>query len=154
MVHYIKRRLKRKSGKCTPREMDSSPFYPILSNFKGAISGCFLTISASNTIMTGKKQKKSKLELKSSPEALKKVLGKMYALKRQKEKELRIIDGIILHIQRQCHHKIIKDTRCEIAVCSICGSQFGWYCDKSPTHHCEYEVGENCIHCGQPEERK
>lgn len=104
--------------------------------------------------MTGKKQKKSKLELKSNPEALKKVLDKINALKTQKEKELRIIEGIIMHIKRQCRHKIIKDQRCDIAVCKICGSQFGWYCEKSPVHHCEYEMSENCIHCGSPEERK
>lgn len=51
------------------------------------------------------------------------------------------------------------------AVCEICGSYEGWYCSESPNHVCNYEhydeeMGgrywdeDDCIYCGQPEERK
>ena len=41
--------------------------------------------------------------------------------------------------------------------CVICGKHGGWYCPESPSHACEYDWkmrGENCIHCGEPQERK
>ena len=39
--------------------------------------------------------------------------------------------------------------------CEKCEAHLGWYCEQSPTQMCEYKDGdENCIHCGQPEERK
>jgi hypothetical protein len=40
--------------------------------------------------------------------------------------------------------------------CSVCGIDGGWWCPKNPpTHACEYrDIEENCIHCGQPDERK
>lgn len=99
--------------------------------------------------MTGKKKTG-----KPNPEAIKKILENLNVLRSQKEKELRIIESTITYVKRECPHVIVKDPRCDIAICNICGCQFGWYCEKSPTHHCEYEMSENCIHCGSPEERK
>jgi hypothetical protein len=40
------------------------------------------------------------------------------------------------------------------AECDICGQSFGWYCPDSPDRYCHYKVGENCIYCGDPDERK
>lgn len=97
---------------------------------------------------------KSKPTCVARAEAIKLILKNMQALHWQKEKELRIIASAISYIKRECPHHIIKDDRYGGAVCSTCGSQFGWWCDRSPVHHCEYEMGEDCIHCGLPEERK
>jgi len=150
MVYDISRRLKRKPGKCTLNEMDSTPSYPILNKL---IFRCHLRLLPNDfrfkQIMTEKKKTG-----KPTPKSIKKILAKMNGLYDQKTKELRIIEAAISQIKRHCSHVIVKDPRCDIAVCSTCGIQFTWYCDKSPVHHCEYEMGENCIHCGQPEERK
>lgn len=46
---------------------------------------------------------------------------------------------------------------CFSVSCSICGKDFGWHCPVNPKQYCEYNYkvnGENCIHCGIPEERK
>ena len=45
------------------------------------------------------------------------------------------------------------------AQCEVCGVGLGWYCTESPKHYCEYDptdenAGDDCIHCGEPEERK
>jgi hypothetical protein len=39
--------------------------------------------------------------------------------------------------------------------CSVCGENLGWYCPKNPKQYCEYDgKTEECIYCGEPEERK
>ena len=45
------------------------------------------------------------------------------------------------------------------AFCLVCGVSLGWYCPKSPTKVCNYDyekdpLGDCCIYCGLPEERK
>jgi hypothetical protein len=45
------------------------------------------------------------------------------------------------------------------AICAICNENYGWYCEKSPTHACSYEqpdgtIIEYCSYCGEPYERK
>lgn len=51
-------------------------------------------------------------------------------------------------------------TKFEMAVCTKCGYYAdSWYCPASTTHLCQYDNDEdpahdNCVHCGQPEERK
>ena len=86
-----------------------------------------------------------------------------------------------------CPHEI-KDTMPRVrhpewgtgsAKCVICGSDFGWYCSKSPDHICyyftndrgkvqlkngtevdveehdkEYESDDDCLFCHLPDERK
>lgn len=52
-----------------------------------------------------------------------------------------------------CFHIIIKEG--DIAICETCRTDFGWYCDENPTNYCEYGLeGEDCIFCGEPEERQ
>lgn len=76
-----------------------------------------------------------------------------------------------------CTHKIVN--KHNSAFCIICDSWFGWFCDESPDHSChyfsengkvklndgtlvdipedhdvDYENEDECIFCGQPEERK
>lgn len=53
----------------------------------------------------------------------------------------------------KCEHIVVED-EFEGAVCGKCGEDFGWFCQISPKHFCEYEGDEACIHCGAPEERK
>ena len=53
----------------------------------------------------------------------------------------------------QCEHIIVEDD-CGSAVCGKCDKDFGWYCQISTKHVCEYENDEWCIHCGAPEERQ
>lgn len=50
-------------------------------------------------------------------------------------------------------HRIVEDD-CGSAICVKCNKDFGWYCQISTTHFCEYEGDECCIHCGAPEERQ
>ena len=53
-----------------------------------------------------------------------------------------------------CEHLVIEDQD-EGAVCGKCKKDFGWFCQISPKHFCEYgDDGECCIHCGAPEERQ
>ena len=55
-----------------------------------------------------------------------------------------------------CTHEKIKKSYAS-AVCDTCGRDFGWFCPKSSDNACEYNWethGEDCIYCGQPEERK
>lgn len=72
----------------------------------------------------------------------------------------------------------------DLAFCLVCGTGFGWYCTESPDHSChyfsevdengnpivelhdgtihrlpsdhnaEYETNDQCLFCGNPEERK
>jgi hypothetical protein len=60
----------------------------------------------------------------------------------------------ILHrLIRKCQHLIVR--RIDSAICDICGTNFGWYCEKSPTKYCDYKAGsEFCIHCKISDERK
>jgi len=79
-----------------------------------------------------------------------------------------------------CKKHLIVKTRYG-ATCDICEKDFGWWCDKSPDHVChyftepydakngkvllvsgkkikppahKYESLDNCLFCGEPEERK
>jgi hypothetical protein len=49
-------------------------------------------------------------------------------------------------------HEVVKHG--ESAACRICGTDFGWWCPKSPDHSCCYNEDGWCDHCGEPEERK
>jgi len=51
------------------------------------------------------------------------------------------------------------DLRNDFVYCLICEKAGGWYCPKNPTMQCEYDfdedpLGDSCIHCGAPDERK
>lgn len=54
----------------------------------------------------------------------------------------------------QCKHdaKVKSGESCKCAVCNL---NLGWWCPETKGP-CEYddEHGENCIHCGEPDERK
>ena len=50
-------------------------------------------------------------------------------------------------------HRIVEDD-CGSAICVKCNKDFGWYCQISTKHFCEYADDEACIHCGAPEERQ
>lgn len=52
-----------------------------------------------------------------------------------------------------CEHRIFEDEDGQ-AICLECCKYFGWYCQISTKHFCEYEGDEECIHCGAPEERQ
>ena len=55
-------------------------------------------------------------------------------------------------------HNTIK--RNDSTICEYCGKGFGWWCPKSENNICDYnqEDGtydpDQCIYCGQPNERK
>ena len=55
--------------------------------------------------------------------------------------------------RKRCEHVIVEDD-CGSAICIKCSKDFGWYCQISTKHFCEYEGDECCIHCGAPEERQ
>lgn len=59
------------------------------------------------------------------------------------------------HVFKELTPKQMADRWLSIsAVCLVCGAGFGWRCKVSPTGHCEYTDGEECAHCGMPDERK
>ena len=97
------------------------------------------------------------------------------------------IQAEIYKITSNCKHKIVKrdeKSDCTIAICSECGTTFGWWCPKSPDHACfyftevvqeqlfiklvdgtllpykqdnhdrQYETQDCCLFCGEPNERK
>ena len=50
--------------------------------------------------------------------------------------------------------KITEELKTDIwastgALCEACGKTFGWWCPKSPDHHCHYD-GVRCTTCGHP----
>lgn len=55
--------------------------------------------------------------------------------------------------RKRCEHRIVEDD-CGSAICINCSKDFGWYCQISTKHFCEYTDDECCIHCGAPEERQ
>lgn len=81
-------------------------------------------------------------------------------------------------LQEECPHKVGPgDKTTAYAVCEGCNKNFGWHCPDSPDHVCHYEAYdgkvemidgtlvdqpadysddnyEDCIYCGQPDERK
>ena len=52
-------------------------------------------------------------------------------------------------------HVIVKNYG--LALCLVCDEELGWWCPDNPdTHTCEYKNGyadDECIHCGNNEER-
>jgi len=62
-------------------------------------------------------------------------------------------------IMKTCEHELVTKEY-NAARCVICPEFLGAYCEKSPTLICNYwqEDGrydeDNCIYCGEPEERK
>jgi len=58
--------------------------------------------------------------------------------------------------EARCNHKCVIVQFSSSAVCAICFRDFGWWCPDSPDHLCKYDwdVGEGCLFCGDPEERK
>ena len=88
-------------------------------------------------------------------------MEKMQTLHKAKQEALKKIIKIDKEIAsriKNCKHNIIKQGECiSIAVCTKCGKHFGWWCPESKNGVCEYKTdpyNEECIHCGQPEERK
>ena len=82
-------------------------------------------------------------------------------------------------VKKLCPHDIIE-AELGSAKCVICGESLGWFCPNSQDHVCHYwwevdmqkntvelvngrtahvgviepdDYGENCIFCGEPEER-
>lgn len=66
------------------------------------------------------------------------------------------ISNFIFKLKRNCNHTVTKSG--DSAVCKNCQSQFGWFCETSPSKHCKYSpddyMQDCCIHCGDPDERK
>lgn len=78
-------------------------------------------------------------------------------IKMKKYKQLENdINKNIKSLRKKCKHEKLDITWYGTATCKICGEEFDWYCPTSPTLECEYDNdhGEDCIYCGQPEERK
>lgn len=64
-----------------------------------------------------------------------------------------MIKGRMLYSPRQ--EKVVTIDSEDSVSCAVCGVGFGWFCPSNPKQYCEYgEHGEDCIHCGQPSERK
>ena len=72
---------------------------------------------------------------------------------------------LVLSLRSKCKDHVYIKTSGNGARCDICGQDGGWYCPDSPNHACDYErydpeMGghysdyDECIHCGEPEERK
>lgn len=64
-----------------------------------------------------------------------------------------------LKIMHQCDHPMFIKSRAGGRRCSDCNKSTGWWCPTGPNNECEYDwendpVGDNCIYCGEPEERK
>lgn len=83
----------------------------------------------------------------------------LHSKKTQLIKEIAHIDFEISEHIKNCKHEIIKQgmVDCAIAVCKKCGKHFGWWCDKSEKHYCEYDEKnpyDDCIYCHEPEERQ
>ena len=55
--------------------------------------------------------------------------------------------------RKRCEHRIVEDEDGQ-ALCIQCCKYFGWYCQISTKHFCEYTGDEACIHCGAPEDRQ
>jgi len=98
----------------------------------------------------------------------------------EKEEDLHLIIKNCPHEFRELTPKQIKNEwMSESATCLICGTDFGWRCNKSPDHVCHYfsvdgqielfdgtkvnvpedhdssyENDDECIFCGMPDERK
>lgn len=73
------------------------------------------------------------------------------AKKEKKEAEMKLMTLIY-----SCDHETVNNSHGS-AECDICGEDLGWYCEKNPMKTCEYNWethGEDCIHCGNPNERK
>ena len=80
------------------------------------------------------------------------------------QKVIDIYKSAILQIQHECEHKIFESHFYSngrlivpggISPCPKCNLRIeGWFCPKSKTNQCEYKIGDQCIHCGHPEERK
>ena len=74
------------------------------------------------------------------------------------QKKLWAVQKKIRDFRRACQHKVARyDENVYHANCEECGEDLGWSCPKNPKGFCEYDFpksGEECIHCGEPEERK
>ena len=121
--------------------------------------------------MTAKQLSRRELErlLLDASEALNEVLEYFFpttpegvaveeSQRRELPESLRNAANVLDRIQamqntKKCDHLIIEDD-CGSASCEKCGEDFGWYCQISTKRFCEYEGEEDCIHCGEPEERK
>jgi len=57
-------------------------------------------------------------------------------------------------LRQSCKQHLWKNSGWGSVNCAVCGKDGGWYCPKSPNSCCEYDENEECIYCGQPEERK
>lgn len=72
---------------------------------------------------------------------------------KQQEKQIQIEIGTLV---RKCKHFYVN--KYDAAVCEICEDRAGWYCPTAPERTCVYGETdyscENCLYCGQPDERK
>lgn len=68
-------------------------------------------------------------------------------------KEFYDVERHLWSLKYQCVPHVYEK-RDNTAVCVICGHKGGWWCEKSPDNVCAYDTDENCIFCGEPEERK
>jgi hypothetical protein len=67
-------------------------------------------------------------------------------------KEIAEEERRISELYARCNHVILFN-HADVAMCDECGRDFGWYCPVN--ERCEYDHGdENCVHCGEPSERK
>jgi len=71
--------------------------------------------------------------------------------------ELRILNGELHELMRSCPHELEPKGNIyhgyggdvQNAECSVCGRSFRWYCEKSPSKKCEYNLSDFCKHCGR-----
>jgi hypothetical protein len=86
----------------------------------------------------------------------------IYNLKLMIKEDIRCLDYAIkdLATRRQqiinsCPHFLHVPAGRDIVYCEVCDRRFGWSCPNSDTGYCRYidEHTENCVYCGQPEER-
>lgn len=62
----------------------------------------------------------------------------------------------LYNFQKNCQHVVVNSH--ESAICLVCDTNLGWYCEDSPTKSCKYEDDDYncdfCIYCNNPDERK
>jgi len=72
--------------------------------------------------------------------------------------KLRVLECRLGELTYRCTHHIVECG--SSAKCVVCEQDFGWWCPDNPSHICDYEQpdgrydSDQCVHCGQPNERK
>lgn len=66
------------------------------------------------------------------------------------------LNSQLYSFKQNCAHVIAKSY--DSAICLVCDSHMGWFCEESPNKYCEYDADDTwndfCIYCQGPEERK